>query len=140
MYQKQFLYRKKIIGGSLIGDVWNTTKDVIRQGAKMAWDKGKELLNIGANQAKEYAKNKISDLAVQGAEKLVSKVNEGAKTVSNKLSPQMRETIKTITNNPKVRKVLQDKTKQILSKAPITDSSRAILSNIIAGSGVKRIK
>ena len=52
----------------------------------------------------------------------------------------MRDNIKAIATNPQVRKVLTDKTKQVLAKAPINEQSRAILSNIIAGSGVKRLR
>ena len=148
MYRKNFLYRKKIIGGSLIGDIWNTAKNVISTGAKMAWDTGKELINLGTSKAitagkdllKEQAgvvQEKVSDFTRRGVKNLIDKAKEG---VSKRLTPQMKETIQTIATNPKVKKILTDKTKQVLAKAPINENSRAILSNLIAGSGVKRLK
>ena len=117
MYRKNFLYRKKIIGGSLIGDIWNTAKNVISTGAKMAWDKGKELINLGTSKAitagkdllKEQAgvvQEKVSDFTRRGVKNLIDKAKEG---VSKRLTPQMKETIQTIATNPKVKKYLQIK-------------------------------
>ena len=149
------MYRKKIIGGSIVGNIWDAAKNVIRSGAKMALDKGKELFHIGSSKAieagkellkqqgeiaKEYVKGKVSDLAKKGVQNLIGKAKSKANQVGNKLTPEMRENIKEIATNPIVRKVLTEKTKEVLAKAPINDQSRAILSNIIAGSGVKRLK
>ena len=52
----------------------------------------------------------------------------------------MRESINAIATNLNVKKILTNKTKEVLAKIPINDKSRAILDNIIAGSGVKRLK
>ena len=148
---RNYLYRKKIIGGSILGNVWDAAKNIISVGSKMALDKGKELLRLGTSKAletgkelmkeqaenvKELVKSKASDLAQRGVQSLVCKT----KSIGNKLTPEMRENIKTIATNPKVRKVLTDKTKQVLAKTPLNEQSRAILSNIIMGNGVKRLR
>ena len=66
-YRRNFIYRKKIIGGSIVGNIWDAAKNVISKGARMALDKGKELFKIGSRKAieagKDYAKTKVSDLA-----------------------------------------------------------------------------
>ena len=154
-YKRDFLYHKKIIGGSIIGNVWDAAKNIISRGTKMAIDKGKELFRIGASKALEagkdiskdlaskatdFAKDKVSDFTRRGAETLIGKARGGVKQVSNKLSPQARETIQKLTTDPQIRKVFTDKAKQALARAPINDNSRAIISNLIAGSGVKRLK
>ena len=155
IYKRDFLYRKKIIGGSIIGNVWDAGKNIIRSVSKMAIDKGKELLKLGADKAfaagkeitkdlaskaVDFAKDEVSGLAERGTRTLVNKARAGAKHASSKLSPSARETINVLSTNPELKRVFADKTKQVLKKAPINDNSRAIISNLLAGSGVKRIR
>ena len=154
-YRRNYIYRKKIIGGSIVGNIWDAAKNVISKGARMALDKGKELFNIGSRKAidagkelikqqagivKDYAKTKVSDFAKRGVQSIIDKAKGQAKQISTKLTPEMRDNIKAIATNPQVRKVLTDKTRQVLPKAPNNEQSRAILSNIIAGTGVKRLR
>ena len=154
-YKRDFTYRKKIIGGSIIGNLWDAGKNALYTlgkaalskekelfdfGSKKAIEIGKEIVKKGAEDLKDYATVKVSDIAEKGVQNIIEKAKSQAKTVSNKLSPKMRETIKTIATNPKVKKIITDKTKEVLTKMPIVDKSRAILDNIIMGTGVKRLK
>ena len=154
-YNKRFVYRKKVIGGSILGNLYDSAKNAIYSGAKMALKKGKELFNIGTRKAidagkellkkgveegKDYVTKKVSDLADRGVQNIIEKAKGRASEVSKKLTPEMRESIKAIATNPNVKKILTNKTKEVLAKIPINDKSRAILDNIIAGSGVKRLK
>ena len=50
------------------------------------------------------------------------------------INPHVRDTINQLSNNKDIKRVLLDKSKELLQ-----DNQRAILSNIIAGSGLKRL-
>ena len=138
------LYRKKTIGGSLLGNLW----DVVKTGSKMVLDKGKDLLKWGSQKALTAGIDKANELTQQAIDKGVDAakkaLTKGADLLAAKVAraplvkpvgQPLKEKIKTLTSNPQVRKVLQERANQLINV-----KSRAILSNILSGSGVKQLK
>ena len=50
LYRRNLLYRKKIVGGSILGNVLDVAKNVLKTGSKMVLDKGKDLLRLLGTQ------------------------------------------------------------------------------------------
>ena len=105
-------HKRKIIGGNLLGNVYDRLKGTLSTGSKIIT---KPILSV---------KNKILKPVVTKAIPYVTQkaIDSGTKEILNRV----KTGIKDVSTNPKVRKVLNDR-------------SRAILSNIIAGSGMKRL-
>ena len=93
----------------------------------MAVEKGKELARKAFDKGKQIAVDKTRSLATAAGEKAAS--------LAQKVPSSVKDRISEIASSPAVKKVLTDKAKQILNS-----DSTAILSNLIAGSGVKRIR
>lgn len=103
--------KRKVIGGNLLGNVYDKAKGVLSSASKIVtlpYRAAKTILKPVANKALPYVKQKSADVATKH---ILNRVRQGVRDIST---------------NPKVKKVL-------------TDRSRAILSNIIAGSGMKRL-
>ena len=87
--------------------------------------------------AKAATVHKVNQLGENLAQKALSKVSK------SRLPPAVKDTINQLETKPKPKQALTRKSKEILPNLlgakPITDNSRAIVSNILAGSGVKRI-
>ena len=96
-----------------------------------------EAKKLASDTAKTAASQKVSQLGEDLAQKALSKVSK------SRLPPTVKDTINQLGTNPKAERALTRKSKEILSNLlgakPLTDNSRAITSNILAGSGVKRI-
>lgn len=143
------LGKRKIVGGNLIGNLFNKAKGVLYNTGKLMIPKAKSLAKMTAQKALTAAKNQISpekvlelakDLAKGNTAELKKKakreVNQLAKTLAadEQLNPHLRDTISKLSQNKDVRKVLMDKGKELLQ-----DNSRAMLSNLISGSGMKEL-
>ena len=103
--------KRKVIGGNLIGNVYDKAKGVLSSASKIVtlpYRATKAILKPAVNKALPYVKQGVKDVATK---EIYNRVRQGVSDISK---------------NPKVKKVL-------------TDRSRAILSNIIAGSGLKRL-
>ena len=87
--------------------------------------------------AKAAAAQKVDQLGEDLAQKALSRESK------SRLPPAVKDTINQLGTNPKAKRALTRKLKEILSNLlgakPLTGNSRAIMSNILAGSGVKRI-
>lgn len=192
------LYKRKIIGGSLFGNLFNAGKKLATSATKVALKNAgqrasnllksgnvrnlvtskvkdiaktqlgvsdlsrKALTDLAKTQAKHLAKEQLGVSSLADAKKLAlaaatQKVNSLGSDLAKKalskvsrssLSPAMKQTISALASNPKTKKALKTKSQQILRQAlasPSGDTSRALVSNILAGSGqmygsgVKRI-
>ena len=96
-----------------------------------------EAKKLALNTAKAAAAQKANQLGEDRAQKASSKVSK------SQLPPAVKDTINQLGTNPKAKRALTRKSKEILSNLlgakPLTDNSRAIMSNTPAGSGVGRI-
>ena len=83
--------------------------------------------------AKAAAVQKVNQLGEDLAQKALLRVSK------LRLPPAVKDTINQLGTNPKAKRALTRKLKEILSNRlgakPLTDNSRAIMSNILAGSG-----
>ena len=184
------LYKRKIIGGSLFGNLFNAGKKLATSATKVALKNASEsaknvlksgnVKNLVTSKVKDIAKTQlgVSDLsrkaltdlaktqvkslakeqlgissladakklalatATQKANSLGSDLAKKAlsKVSKSSLSPAMKQTINALAGNPKSKSVLKKKSQQILSQAlaaspTSADTSRAMVSNILAGSG-----
>lgn len=142
------LTRRKIVGGNLLGNLYNKAKDVLYNTSKLLLPKAKGIAKMTAQKALTTAKEQITpekvfDLAqdvYKGDKKSVKKkIKKEVKQLSDTLSvddelnPHARDMIKKLSQNKDVRKVLTNKSKELLK-----DNSRMILSNLMAGSGMKK--
>ena len=139
MFLNRNLYaRKKIVGGSLLGNVFSRVKNAaLTQGraALSTLPSVKALAKLGANKALEVAKKEVSpDKVKEIAFDLASENKKAAKKKATLLASKTKQRIAELTTSPEAKKALQDQAKKLL-----TDNSRAMLSNLLAGSGMKRI-
>jgi len=179
LYRRNQLYRRKIIGGSLLGDIFDKAKGLISSGAKTAisslGSQAKNILKSGtskilsnvkdvakstlgvdsltrqaltdrAKQAvksqfdaalqkgQEIAQTKLSSLGRQLGKAAVDKVK-----TTTKIPQSVKDTISSLASNPQVKKALTDKAREIIKRPQLNANSAAMLSNIIAGNGIKRI-
>ena len=179
LIRKNQLYKRKIIGGSLLGNLFDKAKGVISSATKAVTsklgnqaknilktgtskvlstakdfakgalgvssltkdalvDRGKQLAGTAFEKGKQLAIDKTHSIASKLGEKAVSTIKNVAKTA--KVPSSIQEKIAEIAKNPAVKGVLMNKAKQIVKQSPIVNpDSSAILSNLIAGSGIKRI-
>ena len=143
------LTRQKVIGGSLLGNLYNKAKGVLYNTSKILAPKVKSIGKMTAQKALEAAKEQITpdmvfdlakDLAKGDRKAVKMKVKKEAKQLATTIgkdkaiNPHVRDTINQLSNNKDIKRVLLDKSKELLQ-----DNQRAILSNIIAGSGMKRL-
>ena len=188
-------YRRKIIGGSLLGNLFSVAKDaltsatsgnlgsaaknILKTGTSKVLttakdfaknigvsaltkeaiiDKGKQLAGTAFERGKQIAVDKAKSLGSKLGEKAVASLKtstgpELMQAVSNAVKVAQRlkgqsipETVKDkiseISKSPAVKKVLTEKAKEIVKQSSpnINSNSAAILSNLIAGSGIKRIR
>lgn len=170
-YKRRQLHKRKIIGGSLFGNLFNYAKQVATTATKAALKnagqkaanvlKTANVKNLLASKAKDVAKTVAKEQfgvsTVADAKKLAlaaatQKANEIGSDLaqramgkaSKRLSPAMRDTIRQLAGNPQARKALTKKSRDILkaltsSPAGASTNDRAVMSNIMAGSGLKRI-
>jgi hypothetical protein len=110
-------YNKKIIGGAIGGGIFDSV-------TKLVLTKLPSLLNIASQGAAHAAGSRLASKMIGDSQ---------IKVVKHDITPEMKEVINSIANTPEIKNVLTDKTKQILN-----EDSRAILSNIISGSGKRR--
>ena len=101
---------------------------------------------LSLDTAKAAANQKVNQLGEDLAQKALLKVS--AKVAKLRLPPAVKDTLNQLGTSPKAKQALTRKSKEILSNllvaTPLTDNSRTIMSNILAGSGqvgsgVKRI-
>ena len=74
--RRNLLYRKKIIGGSLLRNLWDVARDVVKSVSTMFLNKVKDLLKLGTKKALIAGKPlalKGKDLAISKAKDLVTK-------------------------------------------------------------------
>lgn len=149
--RNQFV-KRKIIGGNLLGNLFNKAKGVLYNTGKLIIPKAKSLGKMAAHKAIKAAKDqvtpeKVFDLAQDLVKKdkkalkrkLKNEVGQVASTLSKdkELDPHLRDVISRLAaaQNEDAKKVLMDKGKELL----LANNSRALLSNIIAGSGLKKM-
>ena len=116
----------------------------------MKKEKLKEIGKVAVEKAIEAAKKEITpDKVVNIATDIVKgdkaaakrKLRADAKKIAKTVAADkavhadIRDTVKQLSDDPNVRKVLEKKGKEILDR-----ESRALVSNIIAGSGMKMMK
>ena len=121
------------------------TKDALVSRAK---DVAQSQLNQALEKGKELVKSKAADLGAKAVDTLKGKVApsyslgllpDSVKNVGQTvLSQSVKDTIKSIASNPQVKKALASKAKDIIKHPKLNADSTAMLSNIIAGSGIKR--
>ena len=173
-YQRNQLYKRKIIGGSLFGNLFNSAKRLATTATKTALkNASQQAANTlksstvralvaskakdAASQAKQFAKAALKEQlgvsSIEDAKKLAltaaaQKVNEMGSDLAQRamtkakkrLSPGMQQKINQLAGNPQVRKALTKKSKDIIKRLTATSlDDRAVMSNIMAGSGVKRL-
>lgn len=149
LIKRNHLTRKKIVGGNMLGNLFNKAKGVLYNTGKLLLPKAKSLAKMTAQKALKAAKDqvtaeKVFDLAQDFAKKdtksVKRKLKGEAKQVARalatdkELNPHVRDTISKLSQNKDVKRVLMDKGKELLQ-----DQSRAMLSNLISGSGLKKI-
>lgn len=147
--QRQHLTRRKIIGGNLLGNLFNKAKSTLYNTSKILLPKAKALGKITAQKALTAAKEQVTPEAVydlaqdimrKDKKAVKKKLNTHSKKVMKKLAqdeqlnPEVRDTIHRLSTNTNARKVLEKKGKELLQS-----QSRAILSNLVAGSGMKQL-
>lgn len=110
-------YKKKIIGGVIGGGIFDSI-------TKLVSSKLPGLLNTASQGAAHVVGSRL-------ANKLIGEPS--TKVVTHAIAPDIKEVINSLASTPDIKKVLTEKTKQILN-----EDSRAILSNIISGSGRNR--
>lgn len=184
------LYKRKIIGGSLFGNLFNAGKKLATSATKVALKNAgqsaknvlksgnvknlitskvkdiaktqlgvsdlsrKALTDLARTQVKSLAKDQFGISSLADAKKLAlttatQKANSLGSDLAKKalskvsrssLSPALKQTINALAGNSKSKSVLKKKSQQILSQALASsptsiDTSRALVSNILAGSG-----
>lgn len=178
LYKRNHLFKRKIIGGSLFGNVFNSAKKIATSATKTALKNASQrAANVlkssnvkallaskvkdAASQAKQLAKTAVKEQlgvsSIEDAKKLAltaatKKANEIGSNLAQKamakaskrLSPAMQQTIQQLARNPQAKKALTKKSMDILktlmsSPASTSTGDRALMSNILAGSGIKRI-
>ncbi|RDD36229.1 hypothetical protein TrispH2_011689 [Trichoplax sp. H2] len=163
LLQRERYFKKKIIGGNLLGNLFDRAKKVISIGSKIVKNKitpikkalkplGNKAIQAGKQTITSQAK-KLGDKAIQASKQTITSqakklgdqvvkniINEDKavikqiekvdkKTTKNLMQTfrnRIKDNVTNLSTNPQVRKVLNDK-------------SRAILSNILSGSGVKTV-
>ena len=156
------VYRRDLrglTGGSLFGRILNSARKLATAATNtLKTSNVKGLLASKAKQlAKAAAKEQLGVSDIEDVKKLAlaaatKKANEigsdlaqkAVSKASKRLSPAMQQKIQEIAVNPKVRKALSVKSEEILralSNPPtsLPGGDRALMSNLMAGSGVKRI-
>ena len=171
LYKRNQLYKRKIISGSIFGNLFSSakrlattaTKTALKNASQQASNalKTSNVKTLLANKVKEAAKQQFGVSNLAEAKKLAldtakaaaaQKVNQLGEDLAQtalsrvsklRLPPAVKDTINPLGTKPKVKRALTRKSKETLSNLlgakSLTDSSRAIMSNILAGSGVKRI-
>lgn len=161
--QRNQLVKRKIVGGNILGNLLHKAKRTLYNTSKILLPKAKSLGKMTAQKALTAAKEQITpemvfDLAKDAMKKdtasvkqklnqqmrqIVKKVakdeglNAQAKQIvknlatDEELNPHVRDTISRLATNKNVKKVLTDKSKELMQS-----KSRAILSNLMAGSGL----
>ena len=142
------LTRRKIVGGNLLGNLLNKAKGILYNTTKLMLPKAKSIAKMTAQKALTAAKEQASpenlyDLARDVMKKdraaVKKKLKAHSKRVANTLvkdealDPHIRDSINRLSQNEGVRNLLVNKGKELLQ-----DNSRALLSNLISGTGLKR--
>lgn len=169
LIQKRNLYKRKVIGGSIFGNLFNSTKNLLTTGSKLAMKNasqqasnllkstnvrnlvkqqlsGKALLDAAKSQLGVSNFDDLKNLALAQATQKANQIGEDlAKKVLTKRVPlAIKETINQLASNPQAKKALTKKSKQLIkslvNQASMSDNSRAMMSNIIAGSGIQKIR
>ena len=136
-------YKRKIVGGNILGNLWNVAKNAFSTFSKFSSKNLPTVRNaltpivrsIGT-KALEGASEGARAIAKSGVEQIHAQL-----TKPKAIPTQVKETIAEISTTPQVKQVLLQKAKEILnnnSQDNLTDNSREMLSNIIAGSGTRR--
>ena len=140
---------KGLTGGSLFGRIFNSARKLATTATKTA------LKNAGQHAkqlAKAAAKEQLGVSDIQDLKKLaLATAEQKAKDIGSdlaqkamsrakkRLSPGMQQKIRELTGNPQARKELTKKSKEVLQALITSGNDRAVMSNIMAGSGVKRL-
>ena len=174
-YKRNQLFKRKIIAGSLFGNLFYSAKKMVTSATKTALKnasqqaanalKTSNVKALLASKAKDAAlqaeqlakasdKEQLRVLSIEDVKKLAlaaatQKANEISSNLAQKavakaskrLSPEMQRTIQQLAGNPKARKALTRKSRDILNTLTRSAATgdRALMSNIMAGSGMKRI-
>ena len=181
LIKRNQLYKQKIIGGSLLGNIFDKAKGVLTSAVKAVTgkignqaknilstgtskvlstvkdvakdtlgvssltkdaiiDRGKQLAGTAFEKGKQFVVDKTHNLASTLGKKTVSAIQSAASKAN--VPPAVKEKITEIAKSPAVKKVLTDKAKEIVKQSfpKVSSNSTAILSNLIAGSGIKRIR
>ncbi len=162
--KRNLLYKRKVIGGSIFGNLFNSAKNMattatkiaLRNAAQRAGNvlKSSNIKNLVKRIAKDQfgvsnlqdakqlaltqATQKANQLGSDFAQKALSRLSK-----SQRVPSVMKEAINELASNPQAKKALTKKSKELIrrlsNQAPISDGSRAMISNILAGSGIKKL-
>lgn len=140
MFVKRKLYsRRRIVGGSLLGNLFSKAKNTALTASKYALSKlpnAKALAKLAGAKALEIAKKEVNPEKVKDIALDYFKGNKAsAKQKTKALATDAKKRIAELATSPQVKKALEERATKL-----ITDNSRALLSNLLAGSGMKRIK
>ena len=132
--ERNRLYKRKIIGGSLLGNLFDAAKGVVTSGTKAALGKvgsvAKNILSTGATKAlstvkdlastaidkgKQFAIDKTHDLASKLGQKVVSAAQNVVKKAP--VPTAVKEKITELAKSPAVKKVLTEKAKEIVRQS-----------------------
>lgn len=147
--KRQQFMKKKIIGGSLLGNLFDRVKNTLFNTSKILLPKAKTIGKMTAQKALQATKEQITpekvfdvvqDIVKKDKTSVKKKLkSHGTKIVQKvandkELHPEMRDVLNSLSQNQNVKQVLERKAKELLNK-----NSRAILSNLVAGSGLKKL-
>ena len=142
-------YRVKgLTGGSLFGRIFNSARKLATTATKTAL---KNASQHAKQLAKAAAKEQLGVSDIQDLKKLaLATAEQKAKDIGSDLAQKamsrakkrlttgLQRKINELAGNPQARKALTKKSKDIL-QAITSGNDRAFMSNIMAGSGVKRL-
>ncbi len=160
LIKRNQLYKRKVIGGSIFGNLFNSAKNMATTATKIALRnasqqagnmlKSANVRNLAKRIAKDqFGVSNLADVKQLALAQATQKANQlGRKALSRvstskRIPPAVKEAINQLASNPQVKRALTQKSNEILrkmsSRVPPTYNSRAMISNILAGSGIKKL-
>jgi len=124
--------KKKIIGGKIGGNVFDLIRNLFFAGSKLIASKLPDMTKSFAVGAANVAGQKSASRVLEPTSTHKVVIDNVATDIKKAIPYDVKMTINDLANTPAVKKVLTDKTKQILS-----DDGRSLLANITTGTGLK---
>ncbi len=140
LFEKRKYYKRKVVGGNLLGNLWNATKNAFSTFSKFS-AKNLPIVKHALTPVMKSIGTKALEGAAEGAKTLAKTgIEQLTQQIAKpKVVPQeVKQVIAEISTSPQVKQVLTKKAKDIIennASEQLNDNSRELLSNIIAGSG-----